>query len=236
MEQLATLKQLRASLQKLAPTAVARPGQDNALALTPIATGLAALDESLSIGGLPQGRVTEIAGPLSSGKTAFALHLLARESQAGSLVAFLDGSQHFYPPAAAALGVDLQRLLLVRPTEQQLPQIARATEVIAHSRGFSMIALDWPHKATLSIALAKRIRNAAQSTGTTILFLSGKAGSLPGAGTRIHSEKHQRNIRLRILKGGCGQADFALAHHRFDGARQEPLAPILRRRLPGVEK
>jgi hypothetical protein len=258
MPSLAKLDQLRASIRKLAPTAPvgfgsaflapaqpepvqpgsARPGAfENALAITPVATGVEALDAGLSIGGLARGRVAEISGLPSSGKTAFVLQLLARETQNGELVAFIDGFRQFYPPAAAALGIDLQRMLLVRPSGDERPtaSLGRAAEVIAHTRAFSMIALDWPHDRPMGAALAKRIRNAAQSTGTTLLVLGMQSGVVPGASTRIQSAHRERTAHLRVLKGGCAEATLGLPQHRFDELPGAATAPVLDRALPGEE-
>src|SRR5688500_12678675 len=82
------------------------------LALTPLASGWTQVDDLLG-GGLPRGRLTEIAGARSCGKTSLALVTAARVTQGGQLVAWVDGASELYPPAAAASGVDLERLLLV---------------------------------------------------------------------------------------------------------------------------
>ena len=87
----------------------------NGLAITPVSSGISALDEALMLGGLPAGRVSEIAGPSSSGKTALGLCLLTEQTRLGKLVAYVDGTGQFYPPAAAAMGLDLRRTLLIAP-------------------------------------------------------------------------------------------------------------------------
>lgn len=134
------LAMLRESLNKLAPSSLG-DAMANGLAITPVHSGVAALDTALVLGGLPAGRVSEIAGPSSSGKTALGLGLLAEQTNAGKWVAVVDGTGQFYPPAAAAMGVDLERTLLIAPLQgsgtrrcqsqgDAVLALARATEII----------------------------------------------------------------------------------------------------------
>src|SRR5262245_261916 len=88
------------------------PTQTAAEARVP--TGFPSVDALLG-GGLPRGRVTEIVGAASSGKTTLALSAAALVTGGGRLVAYVDARRELYPPSAAALGVDLERLLVVRP-------------------------------------------------------------------------------------------------------------------------
>jgi len=80
-----------------------------------ISTGSIALDKALGVGGLPIGRVIEIYGPESSGKTTMALHAIANAQESGSIAAFIDAEHALDPDYASALGVDLNRLLLSQP-------------------------------------------------------------------------------------------------------------------------
>src|SRR5262249_59700210 len=77
-------------------------------------TGCAALDQALG-GGLPRGRLVELSGAWSSGKGSLALSAAARVTASRRLCAYVDARAELYPPSAAALGVDLVRLLVVRP-------------------------------------------------------------------------------------------------------------------------
>jgi hypothetical protein len=248
------LATLRESLHKLAPTSLAGASfGGNALAITPVSSGVAALDTALMLGGLPAGRVTEIAGPSSSGKTALGLRLLAEQTSANKLVAFVDGTSQFYPPAAAAMGIDLQRTLLIAPfaqtkarrctgSEDTVLALARAAEIITRSRAFSMVLIDLPRRARLHRTPARRLRVAAQATGATIIVLCSRSGDVDGAAARIQTQGCRRNrTQLRIVKGARGDSsaqgliEFACKQHRFDNSPGSEVAPILYRAHPGEE-
>jgi protein ImuA len=259
---------LRDSLHELAPGLIRRGSalenaprdgaqQGNALAFTPAPTGHRALDQALLLGGLPAGRLSEIAGAPSSGKTALALSLLAEQTRAGKLVAFVDGSGQFYPPAAAAMGVDLERLLLVQPGQastahsggrrNHVAPLTRAAELIARSRAFSMVAIDVPGPLRIDRVPARRLRTAAQATGTTIIALCRAPGSVEGASARIETRAQcrscksggRRATRVDIRKGGtapCVQIELGSTSHRFDHLPPRDVAPVLVRALPGEER
>ena len=80
-----------------------------------IPTGAIALDIALGIGGLPRGRVVEVHGPESSGKTTVALHAIASAQAAGGIAAFIDAEHALDPEYAARLGVDIDALLVSQP-------------------------------------------------------------------------------------------------------------------------
>lgn len=266
------LASLREAMQKLAPGSVSfgvaadssleRKGQSglqgDSLAITPVLSGIAALDQALMLGGLPAGRVSEIAGPSSSGKTALGLCLLAEQTRAGKLVAYVDGTGQFYPPAAAAMGLDLSRTLLIAPRSKRarsrdkddVTALARAAEIIARSRAFSMVLIDLPycasssHRVRVAEMPARRLRVAAQATGTTIIVLSSRAGDVEGAAARIETSPCQelcgalRRTQFRIAKGGRSlgaHVEVACKRHRFDNQPPERTAPIQYRALPGQE-
>ena len=91
--------------------AVMRLGDDTRPPIEVIPTGSIALDVALGIGGLPRGRVVEIYGPESSGKTTVALHAVANAQKAGGIAAFIDAEHALDPDYAAKLGVDTDALL-----------------------------------------------------------------------------------------------------------------------------
>ncbi len=95
--------------------AVMRLGQNAAMKVDAIPTGSLSLDIALGIGGLPKGRITEIYGPESSGKTTLALHCIAEAQKAGGIAAFIDVEHALDPVYAAALGVDIDELLVSQP-------------------------------------------------------------------------------------------------------------------------
>ena len=94
---------------------VMRLGDRPEMNVEAIPTGSLALDAALGIGGVPKGRIIEIYGPESSGKTTLALHILAEAQKRGGEVAFVDAEHALDPVYAAALGVDTDNLLVSQP-------------------------------------------------------------------------------------------------------------------------
>ncbi|NQV05753.1 DNA recombination/repair protein RecA, partial [bacterium] len=105
--------------------AIMRLGADNIQKIAAISTGALALDLALGIGGVPRGRVVEIFGPESSGKTTLALHIIAEAQRNGGIAAFIDAEHALDPGYAGALGVDVDELLISQPdTGEQALEIA----------------------------------------------------------------------------------------------------------------
>ena len=92
-----------------------RLGDQTNLNVEVIPTGSLALDLALGIGGVPRGRIIEIYGPESSGKTTLALHIVAQAQKAGGEVAFIDAEHALDPTYARALGVDIEDMLISQP-------------------------------------------------------------------------------------------------------------------------
>ena len=106
---------------------VMRLGDRPEMSVDAIPTGSLALDSALGIGGVPKGRIIEIYGPESSGKTTLALHILAEAQKRGGEVAFVDAEHALDPDYAAALGVDIDSMLVSQPdTGEQALEIADA--------------------------------------------------------------------------------------------------------------
>lgn len=106
---------------------VMRLGDRPEMSVDAIPTGSLALDAALGIGGVPKGRIIEIYGPESSGKTTLALHILAEAQKRGGEVAFVDAEHALDPDYAAALGVDIDSMLVSQPdTGEQALEIADA--------------------------------------------------------------------------------------------------------------
>ena len=95
--------------------AVMRLGEETRQPMAFIPTGSVALDIALGIGGLPRGRIIEIYGPESSGKTTVALHAIASAQREGGICAFIDAEHALDPDYAAKLGVDTDALLVSQP-------------------------------------------------------------------------------------------------------------------------
>ncbi len=102
-------------------------GSKNALPVTVISSGSLAIDAALGVGGFPRGRVIEIFGPESSGKTTLTLHLIAEAQKAGGSAAFIDAEHALDPKYARALGVDVDNLIVSQPDHgEQALEIAGA--------------------------------------------------------------------------------------------------------------
>ena len=119
---------------------VMRLGDDSRAPLEVIPTGAVALDIALGIGGLPRGRVVEIYGPESSGKTTVALHAVASAQRAGGIVAFVDAEHALDPEYAKALGVDTDALLVSQPDSGE--QALEIADMLIRSGALSLIVID----------------------------------------------------------------------------------------------
>ncbi|HIX33219.1 MAG TPA: recombinase RecA [Candidatus Gemmiger avium] len=120
--------------------AVMKLGANVAMQVDAISTGSLSLDLALGVGGVPRGRVIEIFGPESSGKTTLALHVLAEAQKAGGEVAFIDVEHALDPVYARALGVDIDSLLVSQPdTGEQALEIC---EALVRSGAIDAIVID----------------------------------------------------------------------------------------------
>ena len=120
--------------------AVMRLGQNAAMQVDAIPTGSLSLDLALGIGGLPRGRITEIYGPESSGKTTLALHCIAEGQKNGGIAAFIDVEHALDPGYAKALGVDIDALLVSQPDTGE--DALEITEALVRSGAIDVIVID----------------------------------------------------------------------------------------------
>ncbi len=120
--------------------AIMRLGQTNALQIEAISTGSITLDAATGIGGLPKGRIIEIYGPESSGKTTLALHVVAEAQKAGGEAAFIDAEHALDPVYAANLGVDVDSLLVAQPDNGE--QALEIAEALTRSGALDVIVVD----------------------------------------------------------------------------------------------
>ena len=119
---------------------VMRLGSDDRAPVETIPTGSIALDAALGIGGLPRGRIIEIYGPESSGKTTLTLHAIANAQKNGGVAAFIDAEHALDPEYAKALGVDIDALLVSQPdTGEQALEIA---DMLVRSGAIDLIVVD----------------------------------------------------------------------------------------------
>ena len=116
-------------------------GQDNPVSdIEAISTGSIGLDLALGIGGLPKGRIIEIFGPESSGKTTLALHVIAEEQKKSGVCAFVDAEHALDPNYARKLGVNLDDLLISQPDAGE--QALEITETLVRSGAVSVVVVD----------------------------------------------------------------------------------------------
>ena len=115
-------------------------GENASMNVEHIKTGSMALDMALGIGGIPRGRIVEIYGPESSGKTTLALHCVAEAQKAGGTAAFIDVEHALDPVYAAALGVDIDSLLVSQPDSGE--QALEIAEALVRSGAIDIIVID----------------------------------------------------------------------------------------------
>ena len=168
---------------------VMRLGEEGRAPVEVISTGSIALDVALGIGGLPRGRIIEVYGPESSGKTTVALHAVANAQRAGGIAAFIDAEHALDPDYAKALGVDTDALLVSQPdTGEQALEIA---DMLVRSGALDILVIDSvaalvpraeiegemgdSHvglQARLMSQALRKITGALSSSGTTAIFIN----------------------------------------------------------------
>jgi recombination protein RecA len=209
---------------------VMRLGDEGRAPVEVIPTGSIALDVALGIGGLPRGRIVEIYGPESSGKTTLALHAIANVQKAGGIAAIIDAEHALDPIYAAGLGVDLDSLYVSQPdTGEQALEIA---DTLVRSGAIDLIVVDSvaalvpraeiegemgdSHvglQARLMSQALRKMAGALSQTGTTMIFINqlrekiGVMFGSPETTTGGKALKFYSSVRLDIrrietLKGG----------------------------------
>ncbi len=162
---------------------IMRLGENRAIEVEAIPTGSLGLDIALGIGGLPKGRIIEIFGPESSGKTTLALHTVAEAQKRGGICAFIDAEHALDPIYAQKLGVDIDELLISQPdTGEQALEIA---DTLVRSGAVDVLVID-------SVAAL-----------TPKAELDGEMGeSLPGLQARLMSQA-LRKLTASISRSNC---------------------------------
>src|SRR5476649_1904233 len=185
-----TLEAVMAQIEKAhGKGAVMRLGDEVRVPIDVIPTGSIALDIALGIGGLPRGRIVEIYGPESSGKTTVALHAVANAQKAGGIAAFIDAEHALDPDYAQKLGVDTDALLVSQPdTGEQALEIA---DMLIRSGAIDIIVIDSvaalvpraeiegemgdAHvglQARLMSQALRKLTGGLSQTGTTMIFIN----------------------------------------------------------------
>ena len=119
---------------------IMRMGEDTIIKIESISTGSISLNAAIGIGGIPRGRITEIYGPESSGKTTLALHIVAEAQKNGGYAAFIDAEHAMDPEYAKKLGVDIDNLLISQPDTGE--QALDITETLVRSSALDVIIID----------------------------------------------------------------------------------------------
>jgi protein ImuA len=182
-----------------------------------LASGRPEVDALLPGGGFPRGALSAVSGGPASGKTDVALRVLREAQAGGALAAFVDGRGELYPPAALALGVDLARLLIVRPgrrpargdrgAEDAATPGLWAAEVLLASGAFGAVAIDVPLRAlpaSRAEGMLRRLRTAAEKGGAVALLLAAPGGPAIPAAIRLDLDLARLRPALRAVAGGEG--------------------------------
>lgn len=189
-----------------------------------IPTGSIALDVALGIGGLPRGRIIEIYGPESSGKTTVALHAVASAQKAGGTAAFIDAEHALDPEYAEKLGVNTDQLLIAQPDTGE--QALEITDMLVRSGGIDIIVIDSvaalvpkaeiegemgdSHvglQARLMSQALRKITGALSATGTTAIFINqlrekiGVFFGNPETTTGGKALKFYASVRMDVRRG-----------------------------------
>jgi recombination protein RecA len=206
-------------------------------AIDAISSGCLALDRALGIGGYPRGRIVEIYGPESSGKTTLTLHAIAEAQEAGGHAAFVDAEHAFDPAYARATGVRTSELLLSQPDSGE--QALDIVETLASSKQISLVVIDSvaalvPQaeidgsmadnplglQARLMSRAMRKLASVASKTNTTLLFVNqlrhkigvtfGSPETTPGG----NALKYYASQRLDVRRIGKVTADEKLIGNR----------------------
>lgn len=140
-EKLRTIKNVVGSIEKqFGKGAIMSLGDEEAVDIPILASGSLAIDDALGIGGYPRGRIVEIYGPESSGKTTLTLHAMREAQRAGGVAAFIDAEHAFDPAYARAVGVDTERLLVSQPDSGE--QALEIAEMLTRSGAVDVVVID----------------------------------------------------------------------------------------------
>ena len=232
--------------------AIMRLGENQGMQVGAISTGSLGLDTATGIGGLPRGRIIEIYGPESSGKTTLALHVVAEAQKAGGEAAFIDAEHALDPVYAGNLGVDIDSLLVAQPDNGE--QALEIAEALVRSNAIDVVVVDSVaalvpraeiegdmgdshvglHARLMSQALRKLAGAIAKSNSTLIFInqLREKVGVMygsPEVTTGGRALKFYASMRLDVrrtesLKGPGGE--FIGSHTRVKVVKNKVAPPF----------
>ena len=228
---------------------VMRLGDESRPPVSVIPTGSVALDVALGVGGLPRGRIIEVYGPESSGKTTVALHAVASAQRAGGNAALIDAEHALDPVYAKALGVDIDNLLVSQPDTGE--QALEITDMLVRSGGLDIIVIDSvaalvpkaeiegemgdSHvglQARLMSQALRKITGALSSTGTTAIFINqlrekiGVFFGNPETTTGVKALKFYASVRLDVRRiGGLKDGDQPVGNRTRVKVVKNKMAP-----------
>ncbi len=227
-EKLKGLKQVLASIEKqFGKGSIMSLGDgDVAESQGVIPTGSLALDQALGIGGYPRGRVVEIYGPESSGKTTLTLHAIREAQRSGGVAAFIDAEHAFDPTYARAIGVDVERLLVSQPDSGE--QALEIAEMLVRSGSVDIVVIDsvaalvpqaeiegemgdahMGLQARLMSQALRKLTPVVHRTGTTLVFINqlrqkiGVVFGNPETTTGGNALKFYASVRLDVRRTGA---------------------------------
>jgi recombination protein RecA len=189
------------------PRSLFRGKAASATGVPHIPTGFPSLDRALGIGGLPKGKVCELVGPATSGKTTLALKFLAQAQVGSGQVAYVDQALYFDPDYAYRCGLDLSRLLV--GTSHDLHEALAMTEALVHNGGLAALVFDaldflWtdPEAASLLAATINRLPAVLSRAGMALLVLhESSSGDLPGGRSpALSALAHTAAVRLQVVR------------------------------------
>ena len=198
-----------------------------------IPTGSMALDQALGIGGYPRGRIIEIYGPESSGKTTLTLHAMREAQRLGGIVAFIDAEHAFDITYAKAIGVDAERLLVSQPDSGE--QALEIAEILVRSGAVDVVVIDsvaalvpkaeiegdmgdahMGLQARLMSQALRKLTPVVHRTGTSLIFINqlrqkiGVVFGNPETTTGGNALKFYASVRLDVRKTGAIKASDEL--------------------------
>jgi recombination protein RecA len=193
--------------RRYGPWSLLKGKSSSATGVPHIPTSFSSLDRALGIGGLPMGKMCELVGPATSGKTTLALKFLAQAQAGGGQVAYVDQALYFDPDYAHRCGLDLSRLLV--GTSHDLREALAMTEALVRSDSLAAIVFDamdflWtdPEAASLLAATLNRLPVALSRSNTALLILHEMAAgsSETGGSPALSTLAHTAAVRLQVVR------------------------------------
>ncbi len=231
---------------------IMRLGQNTGMSVEAISTGSIGLDAATGIGGLPRGRIVEIYGPESSGKTTVALHCVAQAQKNGGEAAFIDAEHALDPVYAANLGVDIDSLLVSQPDNGE--QALEIAEALVRSGALDIVVIDSVaalvpraevegemgdshvglHARLMSQAIRK-LAGAISKSNTIVIFINqlrqrvGVVYGNPETTTGGYALKYSASIRMDVRRGEQlknSKGEFIGAHTKVKVVKNKVAPPF----------